>query len=196
VDLGEPDRTPWIVTNPIYARATLAKSYASVFAPGVPHIPIAASQRPEAWTPEHASGATARATPGATAASPPVEFRWALGTGAEQYAAIRLEAPADLARADRLFLRASADRPMRVWVQLRSPADGGRRWGRSVRLLPVPPATPHELPLDALSPLDGQRGPVPLADITAILLVIDTVHNRPGDSGLVRLDGLELTLAP
>jgi hypothetical protein len=62
----------------------------------------------------------------------------------------------------------------------------------------VPGATlaPHEVPLDGLVPLDGQGGTVPLDAVTAILLVVDTVYTRPGESGVVRLDGLELTMAP
>jgi hypothetical protein len=78
---------------------------------------------------------------------------------------------------------------MRVWVQLRAPAAGGRRWGRSVYL----DQTPRQLTLsfDTFLPIDTASTPrLPLADITALLVVVDTVHTRPGAAGTVTFDEL------
>jgi hypothetical protein len=119
-------------------------------------------------------------------------FRWQLGgEGAGQFAAARFETPADLASFDRVILRVFADRPMRIWLQLRTPANGGHRWGTSVFL----DGTPRQvvLPFAEFLSIDRRAGTsVPLGEVTALLLVADTVHARPGDHGTVSVDELWL----
>ena len=104
---------------------------------------------------------------------------------------MQLPTPADLATFDRLVMRASADRPMRVWVQLRVPGGDGQRWGRSVFL----DATPRDVvvPFDTMLPfgrVDQSRPP--LAGVTALLVVADTVHALPGGGGQVTIGQLRL----
>jgi hypothetical protein len=183
------DWAPWVVTNPIYVRPTLVTSAPSTL--GAPRVivPIAGSGSPDGWTAETAPDSTATLADGDTRGR--VRLAWQLGSGREAFTAIRVATPPALRDFDRLIVRASTDRPMRVWVQLRTPADGGRRWGRSVYL----DATPREvaLPLLSFMPLDATSAPdVPLDQVSALLLVIDTVHARPGDRGTLTFDELRV----
>jgi hypothetical protein len=104
---------------------------------------------------------------------------------------MQLATPPDLARFDSVVVQASADRPMRVWVQLRVPGGDGRRWGRSVYLDADPRAI--RVPFTAMLPLDpaGESQP-PLAEVTALLVVVDTVHAVPGSAGRLTITALDL----
>lgn len=177
---------PWIVTNPIYARRAPERDLPAAIVPQSLVLPIARSGEATAWTSESAGDASA------TIAADPVQPRravlhWTLGPAATTFAAIALATPAELAGFDRLVLRAFADRPLRMWVQLRSPQQGGQRWGRSVYLDTTPRAI--TLPFAAFMPLDGQPAQqVALEAVTALLLVADTVNARPGDRAVVTFD--------
>lgn len=181
---------PWLVTNPIYVRTVLAAPVPrDVSAPQVV-LPVAGSGAAARWAAELAPGA--RGTASAVGDHPGrLSFAWQLGDGPEQYAALRFDTPPSLAQFDRVILRGAADRPMRVWLQLRSPKDGGRRWGRSVYLDTA--SREVAVPFQDFLPLDvaGAR-PVPMADVTALLLVVDTVHARPGAAGTVVFEELWL----
>lgn len=183
---GGAETMPWIVTNPIYLRADPAGAAPHALPAEAAVLPVPQSGDAAAWTGETAPGAAAEATadPRQTRR---VGYHWRLGDTASTFAAIALPAPTDLARYDRLILRASADRPTRVWVQLRTPNDGGRRWGRSVRLDAT--TQPITLPLASFLPMDGASAQVPpLADVKTLLLVVDTTHARPRTSGTVTFD--------
>ncbi len=179
---------PWLVTNPIYARSELAEPNPRRLGTPTLVLPIDGSGDAARWTSEVAAGSEGRAAP----ADPTgVAFTWRLGQGANQHSAIRFEAPPSLATSDRLILRAQADRPMRMWVQVRTPRDGGRRWGRSVYL----DQTTREVAIAwrDLAPLDRDAPrAVPLAEVTAVLLVVDTVHARAATGGTVTFTELWL----
>ena len=183
-------RVPWLVTNPIYARPVLAETAPRTLPAPQLVLPLTGSSEAARWRPELAPGARGQAD--AVMDHPRrVAFRWQLGDGAGQYAALRLDPAAALSGFDRLILRAAADRPMRVWLQLRAPQGGGRRWGRSVYL----DQTSREIvvPFSALLPLDGGGArDVPLGEVTALLVVVDTVHARSGSAGVIRFDELWL----
>lgn len=189
VRIGAASRAPWIVTNPIYLRAALAPPDALVASPAVAQ-PLVDALAPSSWTPElapDATGSVASAQPGVLA------FRWTLGGAPATYAAWRLDAPPDLATAGGMRMRLSADRPMRVWVQVRTPSEGGRRWGRSMRIGPDTIERAHALAFTSFTPLDGQTGAVPREAITAVLVVVDTVNTERGASGVVRLHEFAVT---
>lgn len=187
VDLGAPFRTPWIVTNPVYVRGEERRADVLNVPRASERMPLASGNAAD-WHVERAPGTTAAVAP---AAGGGVSFRWRLGEGPSPYAAARIDlAGGALAEADRLVVRAGSDRPMRAWIQLRTPDAGGRRWGRSIRLEPGATAREFELALDRFLPLDGQAGPVPRGRITALLVVVDTVHARPGTGGELTWDGL------
>jgi hypothetical protein len=183
------DLAPWVITNPIYGRQTPV--VAAPLALGSPRVivPVAGSGEPEGWATETSTGSSAAMAPSDTPGR--VRLTWRLGAGREAFAAVRTVTPPALPDFDRLIVRASADRPLRLWIQLRTPADGGQRWGRSVFLDRT--SRQVTLPFASFLPLDpGARPAVPLDRITALLLVVDTVNARPGDVGAVTLDELWL----
>ena len=188
----DPSHVPWIVTNPIYVRAARTNTSPASLAEPSLIVPVAGSGNPAVWGAEVSEGATATATVSAAPGRPAsVAFQWRLGDGAEPYAAARIDAPPDLASFNRVILRGQADHPMRVWIQLRSPRGDGVRWGRSVYF----DQTPRQVavPFEAMLPLDAANVPrPPMTEVTALLVVVDTVHARPGSSGILTLDELWL----
>jgi hypothetical protein len=191
LDDATSTRAPWIVTNPIYVRETHDRAAPPSVAPAQVTVPFAGSAEAARWAAETSPGSTAVMRPGGDVEGRLV-YDWQLASGGrEQFAALRLDTPADLARFDRMVVRASADRPMRVWLQFRSPAAGGLRWGTSVYLDET--AREVTLPFARFLSIDRTAGAVmPLDEVTALLLVTDTVHARPGERGTVRLDALWL----
>jgi hypothetical protein len=181
VDLGPPYRAPWVVTNPVYLRPALEPPPARDYS-----FTMSGELRGESWVPEHGAASSSTVVP-SRPISDRVEFHWTLGDESSPYAAVRRDTPPDLGQYFGMFVAAEADRTMRLWIQLRAPHDGGRRWGKSLRLGPRGSAL---LRFDDFLPLDGQTGPIPLDQVTALLLVVDSVHSRRGDSGVVRLDRL------
>ncbi|MGE0811987.1 MAG: hypothetical protein AB7O28_23995 [Vicinamibacterales bacterium] len=187
VDLGSPFRTPWTVTNPVYVRGDDRRPDILGLPAATVRTPLAPGD-PGAWHIERAPGTAADLEP---AAGGGVSFRWHLGAGDSPYAAARVDlAPGVLTESDRIAVRGSADRPIRAWIQLRTPDAGGRRWGQSLRLEPGETGREFELPLERFLPLDGQAGPVPRGQVTALLVVVDTVHARPGTAGVLTWDGM------
>ena len=135
------------------------------------------------------------ASQGAVAAAEgAVRFDYALAGGAPsgQYAA----AVRDTSSADawtHVVLRARADGPTRLWVQLRlSDSATGQRWGRSIYLdrhsREVRLALPEFAPLE---PGAATRRPVQ-AQVRAVLVVVDTVNSAPGRTGAIRVERLAL----
>ncbi len=184
-------RAPWIVTNPIYVRSGPERAEVSRLPEPQVVIPMAGSGAAASWAIEAGAGSGGAVAP--VSGSPGrLEYRWQLAAAGEgPYAALKLDTPAELARFDRVVLRATADRPMRLWLQLRTPAGGGHRWGSSVYL----DGTPRQvtLPFSRFLSIDRRAGAaVPLDEVTALLLVVDTVHTRPGTRGTVTFDELWL----
>ena len=69
---------------------------------------------------------------------------------------------------------------MRVSLQVRVPGGDGQRWGRSLYLDGT--TREYRVPFLTMLPLglvDDARPP--LGDLTAVLLVVDTVHARAGE---------------
>jgi hypothetical protein len=181
---------PWLVTNPIYVRDELETAPPPEIRPVTLATPIAASSHADAWTIESAPDATATVT-ASTAETAAVDFAWQLGAAPQTFAAMQLATPADLAGYDSLVLRASADRPLRVWLQLRVPGGEGQRWGRSLYLDGT--ARELRLPFDTMLPLGRvEQARPPLADVTAVLVVTDTVHATTGSRGRITVSALRL----
>ena len=179
---------PWLVTNPIYARAVLdtVPPLEATTATVIGAVP--GSERAASWTIEAGPDATASVTDVPAAG---LRFEWRLGAAAQTFAAMRLEAPADLRQFDSLLVRAAADRPMRASLQVRVPGGDGQRWGRSLYLDGT--TREYRVPFLTMLPLglvDDARPP--LGDLTAVLLVVDTVHAPPGSAGRIALEPLRL----
>ena len=114
---------------------------------------------------------------------PTLRFRFGLsgGAAAGQYAALVVDPPEGLARADRVAFTVRAEQPMRLSVQLRS--DRGR-WQRSVHVDTV--NQDRTVYFDDLTPAGlTETGKPPLAEIRSILFVVDSTNTKPGTSGRV-----------
>ncbi len=184
---GDPP-IPWVVSNPIYVGLRDAHQRArtaSVRAPMVRRSSIAT----EAWAPEASAGSSSQLQPGAAAeGSGAIEWRYQLAGGAVngQYSAVRFPL-SSLGRSDRLQMRVRADRPMRMWVQVRSSTMGrGERWGQSIYLDDTFRAV--EVFFDRFQPLGATSSATPPLDaVDALLLVVDTLNSRPGDASRVHI---------
>ncbi|MEW6322243.1 MAG: CehA/McbA family metallohydrolase [Acidobacteriota bacterium] len=189
-----PAAVPWLLTNPIYAGLRPVHDAARRAASPPPAARRTAVVT-EAWTPESSAGSVSRLEAGALDAGTPAgewHFTLAGGRPAGQYAALRFPLPNGLERHDRVQLRLRADRPMRLWVQLRARAeDRGTRWGLSFYADPT--VRDYELLFADFAPMDGTGAqPLPADRIDALLLVVDTLNTRPGTSGRILLPDLWL----
>lgn len=177
---------PWIVSNPIYVGMREAHRL-----PAPPPLPVRARQpvATEAWQAEASAASSSvlqRADAGGGLAAWSWRFQLAAGDPAGQYAAVSFPM-AGLPAGGRVQLRARADRPMRVWIQLRASTSGdGDRWGTSIYL--DERLRTYDLPAAAMDGLGVTASrEAPLASVDALLVVADTVNTRPGDGGRVDL---------
>jgi len=185
---GQPP-IPWIVSNPIYVGLRAAHERGRAGAPR-PAIRARTGVEINAWVGEASAGSDSSLHTPAADGGRAWEWRFALAGGevAGQYAALRFPHPG-LAGHDRIEIGARADRPMRLWVQVRNPA--GERWGRTVHLDNT--SRTQDVFFDELEPLGVTSSSVPpLGAIDAILLVVDTLNTRPGTSGRIQLAELSL----
>ena len=170
---------PWLVSNPIYAGESAARTVEPLAGTPVQIVPPDGS-----WHIEKDPGSTAAATP----AGDGVTFEYALRSGdrASQFAAIALDLPRGHATFTSIRVTASSAKPLRVSVQLRYEQAAARRWGTSMYV----DQTPRELTVavDRMRPLDRQAGPAPDPSLaSALLVVVDLTNARPGDSSTIRL---------
>ena len=179
---------PWIVSNPIYIMREVPKAVER------PQIEIetehsALEATGLGWSVERQTGSDGEmAVAAAEGTAPTLSFTWHLKDGerASQYVALAATVPRGILDGlDRLALRASADLPMRVSVQLRSGGDG-RRWQRSVYV----DETPRDMAI-AFNDFRAVDAPapatLPLPAIDALLVVVDTVNTPPGRRGTLRI---------
>jgi len=120
-------------------------------------------------------------------------YRLGSGTPAGQFAAMATTAAGE-AGVDRIEFTGSADRPMRVSVQVRVGSGGGQRWRRSVYL----DTTPRRVvvPLRDMDPAEAATSLRPIvARVHAVLIVVDTLNSVTGAAGEVRLSDLNLVIA-
>ena len=187
-----PDRfVTWAVSNPIYLRDVDPPAPAPSATPTPTRSEVVAADA-QAWRVEHAANAEARlermgeTSPGVPA---PVRLVYALAPGARasQYAALVTPDVGILSWAQWVTVRLSADRPMRVSIQLREPLPGGaaRRWHRS--LVVGPDVSTHVVPIASFVPIDDASGPPPVTRVRSVLLVVDTTNTPPGQAGVVTL---------
>lgn len=179
---GHPP-VPWLVSNPIYVGMRVAQEEAlrarrRPAARGGDPLPI------DAATPEASPGSESRLLP-ERAADGTATWQYRLSDAVGGYAALRLPA-SGLQGADRLQIRARAETPMRLWIQLRTSSGAEERWGQTLYL--DPSERTHELFFDAFEPLGPTSSARPrLDDVDAVLLVVDGVNARPGWRGAVHV---------
>jgi hypothetical protein len=121
-------------------------------------------------------------------------FRYTLGPGVPhaQFAALVAPIEGGLASYSRLTFTASADRPMRVNVDLRpAGANNPPRWRRSVYLDGSPRSV--AIRFDEMNPVPrNAAGAPPLDSIGALMFTIDTNNTRPATSGAITFSSIAL----
>jgi hypothetical protein len=176
---------PWIVSNPIYVGMPLPQEATAAVTPrGGDVTDLIVGGEAAGWSlerDESSEGAIVRDQ----AAGRTLGLRYSLGPGRAWGQLVALVRPVrnHLLQHDRITLRASASRPLRLSVELRASGnDDPPRWQRSVYL----DRTPRTVTIlfSDLRPVAGNAaGPVPLASIGALLLAIDANNTMPGTSG-------------
>lgn len=188
---GHPP-VPWLFSNPIYVglrqrHRTAAATVVPMVATSLQSLDVGSAHIES----DPLSTSTLRA--GESGVPPAWAFRLSDGARASQFAALRV-AVSQVAAADSVVLRVSADRPMRGWVQLHAPvafSDAGERWGASF----YADGTEREavLRFAEFSPFGVTSTPHPSLDrVDAILLVADTINTQPGAVNTLRVHALSL----
>jgi hypothetical protein len=194
---GSPP-VPWMMSNPLYVRA------AGAAPAGAPSAlsDLAAVPPIDAWRIEaNAASEGALDTERGLAGEPETLLRYAVaGRPSESpYVAFAVPVEGLFAARDRLALTVRADRPLRVDIQVRTPATVpgggdatlGERWHRSVWA--DTSAREVVIALDELLPRGPTRTALPdPARIEALLFVLDTVNTPAGSSGRIWISGLRL----
>ncbi len=188
---------PWIVSNPVFVGRGPEWGRAATVStdpvPGGADIPVHVAST-AAWAAEQSERSQAEIEAVRQGSFNAALFRFALtGTASSApFAAVAL--PIDgLHEADTIALRARADRPLRVSVELRGPA-GGRegRWRRSVYL----DETARELrvPVSSLAPAGPADAAAPdPQSVRSLLVVVDGVNAAPGQAGQIWIEAAALT---
>jgi hypothetical protein len=173
---GRSSFLPWIVSNPI-----IVGSVATPSAPPPADASGEAVTIPDGagWTVEHDSRSR-----GTLERDGGVGLAYSLGAAnaTSPFAALAADVAIRQGSAGIAFV-GRADRPMRVSVQVRVPAEGeGLRWRRSVYL----ETNPREvfIPFGEMTPVGPSlRGKPQLGEIRSLLFVVDLVNSSPGSSG-------------
>jgi hypothetical protein len=116
-----------------------------------------------------------------------MRLQFVLGPGSETRPRVAIAAPpTKLAPNEQATLTISADRPMRLSVQLRSGVDGAteERWQRSVYV----DTDPRDVSVrfEDMSAVGTTSSPRPrIAESPSLVLVVDTTNTSPGAAGQV-----------
>jgi hypothetical protein len=184
---------PWVVTNPIYVGRDEQQPAPSNRTSAHDFTPVYTDGPPTGWqveaSPQSAGGIDiARALGGGTQ----LRWRYALGGARGDAPYVALVAPAGqaLAAHDRVMFSIRADKPMRISFQLRVPkGPQGERWQRSVYVDEMPRDV--TVFFDEMTPIGVTTTRRPeLADVQALLWVIEPTHTMMGSNGQVWIDNV------
>jgi hypothetical protein len=184
-----PGSVPWVVANPIYVNLRPAHAAGQPDAP--PPVTARAGVATESWRAEAAPGSETTLAPGTLDDDTPAlhwRLRLAEGPPVAQFAAIWFPADRSLITHERLQLRARADRPVRLWAQLRGPAATGReqRWAKSFYL--DAELRTIDLRLADFRAIDPPANePPPMDKVDSLLLVVDTLNTLPGTAATISI---------
>ena len=176
---------PWIVSNPIYVGLPRPVPTPAVRVP-ITSLPLERDDTRDSWQTEHDPESTASVQ----LEHEGVVFNYRLADSPHpnvSAAAVYAFDPGTLVGLDGLVFEARADRPMRLFVQLRAGTVPGQpRWRRSFfadttsQLITVA--------FDELAPVELQLAEHPdLESIDAVLIVMDRTNGLPGSVGRVTL---------
>jgi hypothetical protein len=180
---------PWLVSNPIYVGPRQ---------PDMPAVPLSptASRRlytdgPSPLVVEQSPRSVGAVGVVAAVGGRQLYLRYALGGARTDAPFVAFATPAlEIAGFTAVSFSAHASHPMRVSIQLRAAAEqGSGRWRRSVYL----DETQRQvtLPFAEFLPVrSGLAATPPLADITGLLVVVDSTNTALGSNGEIWLDDL------
>ena len=181
---------PWIVTNPIYLSARGArpveKADSAAFTSRYDDGPA------DEWHVEKSANSEGAINVVRTIGGTQLSLRFGLGGMDGESPFVGFVMPAgSIVGADRLAFSATASRPMRMSVQLRTP-DGAaaKRWQRSIYL----DETKRSLvvPFGEMTPLGAASDAHPIVErVSDVLFVVDTVNAGPGSNGQIWLDDVK-----
>ena len=183
-----PD-TPWLLSNPIVVMERPGEAEPSPVAQP-PDVDATLDLTAGVWSIE--KHATSAGSVTADAGDPRFSYRLAGGSKAGQFvAAVRATDSTDAW--DAIVLAARAGEPSRIWVQLRLNDSGtGQRWGRSVYL--DGQSRTFRIPIRDFAPLEPRASSSRpnVAQVRAVLIVVDTVNSAPGRAGDVVIERIAL----
>ena len=190
---GGPDM-PWLVSNPIYAgfdRAVSALSPASPPPTRRLPAPIGIAQIEKGGRDASVVSAPQAGDNPRFLEEQTLTWQYSLGPGipAGQFAAISIPVKGGLADFDRVQFEVKADRPMRLWVQMRAPVVKPERWGAT--FYAGTDWTSADVAFERFTPI-GIVAPEhpPLATVDTLLIVADTLNVLPGSKGTVQIRNL------
>lgn len=189
---GNPP-APWLVSNPVYVGHSTDDKPAAPVRPQPRDSERLYDGGPgRGWTVEKSLASDGAIDAVGTLGGSELLLRFALsGVPSDNpYAAFVMPATGTIALHDRLVFTARADRPMRVSVQLRAPANGdGERWQRSVYLDQTPRTI--QVFFDEFRPLGSSGAATPaLSNVQSVLFVVDTVNTKIGSNGRIWIDDI------
>ena len=191
---GEPP-VPWIVTNPIYVG--MASEVQT--GPDPPAVTtglrlISDEGHTRGWHVE--SGPSSQATLVSVSGTDgrALEFHFVLGGARDPFAALAREDVGDLIGYDGVTLKARADRPLRLSVQVRLPEAGNQlRWQRSVYV--EGESRSVTIPFADMRPVGRATGVPPLETAPTLLFVVDSTNMRPDAQATIWLEDVRLVRA-
>ena len=190
---GEPP-VPWMVSNPIYVGRGATEAAPSDTRPRASRFAIQYANGPATgWTIEASSASLGALDEVPAVGGTQLSLRYALGgtMASGPFTAFVMPAGSALPAYDRLMFTASANRPMRLSVQLRERGgEVGGRWHRSVYLDPMPRDV--AVYFDDMMPHGVTSRPRPIpANVQSILFVVDTVNTPLGGNGTIWMDDVK-----
>lgn len=180
---------PWIVSNAIMLDGSAAQPLAPP-APGTPALFTLFGAAVSPWKVEKDDASTLST---AIEAEPQrLGMQFTLGpAGHERWVALAWPLPSRLAPRSSVVLKAAADAPTRIWLQLRSSSGAGDlRWRRSVYL--DAGGGERVVPLDAFVPVNAAAAAASREAADVLLVVADTTHHAHGRPATVWLERLDV----
>jgi hypothetical protein len=183
---------PWMLSNPIYVGLG-ADDRRPAARPPSQVLPQYANGQARDWTAAASPRSQAVLDVVGAEGGTQLSMRFGLGGTLSEspYAALVMPAGPALAKYDRLMFTARADHPLRLSVQVRVPTGGdGERWHRSIYL--DEQGRDFTVFFDDMRP----RGPTSqerpdLAQVHAVMFVVETVNTKPGTAGQIWIDDVK-----
>lgn len=185
---GAPS-VPWMVSNPIYVGLGATPLVRIGHDAPLSRIPARLNEAAgEFGRGDTSTVVSSDPQSGTRAGEPPAVWTFALSAGSArgQFAALQIPIAGGLAAFDRVRFTVTAERPMRVWTQLRATVGTTERWGRT--FYTDEQERTVDLRLDGFRPIGGNAAAKPQLDkVDSLLFVVDTLNTLPGAKGTVTI---------